>query len=90
MPDHKHPGEGEPRSYGQTHHEEREIDLNSATLDEIAALPMVGRQRAQAIVDHRPFNSWEEVRRVPGLDAGMVDDLKSGGARIGSPEKVGR
>jgi len=39
---HNHPGEKEPRSYGRTHHEELDIDLNSASLDELAELPMAG------------------------------------------------
>lgn len=80
---HHHPGQQEPRSYGQTHHETTRVDLNAASVDELADLPMVGRQRAEAIVKARPFRSWEEVERVEGFSTGMVDDLKSGGAHIG-------
>lgn len=83
---HEHPGEDEPRSYGQTHHEKRTVDLNTAGIDELADLPMVGRERAQAIARARPFHSWEDVRRIPGMSDGMIDDLKSGGAQIGSGE----
>ena len=81
---HKHPGQNEPRSYGQTHHEARIIDLNTASIDELADLPMVGRERAEAIAKARPFRSWADVERIPGMSAGMIDDLKSGGAQIGS------
>lgn len=84
---HQHPGENEARSYGQTHHENATVDLNSASVDELADLPMVGRERAESIVQARPFGSWEDVKRIPGFSAGMVDDLKSGGAQIGSPQK---
>lgn len=81
---HEHPGQAEPRSYGQTHHEKRRVNLNTATIDEIADLPMVGRERAEAIMNSRPFRSWEDVERIPGFSTGMIDDLQSGGAEIGS------
>jgi DNA uptake protein ComE-like DNA-binding protein len=80
---HQHPGQDEPRAYGQTHHERFEIDLNSASEEELAELPMVGPERARRLIEHRPFNSWEDVERVPGFDEGMIDDLRSGGAQIG-------
>lgn len=83
---HGHPGQQEPRSYGQTHHENRTVDLNTASIDQLAELPMVGRERAEAIAQARPFRSWEDVERVPGLSAGLIDDLKSGGAQIGSSQ----
>lgn len=86
MAHHEHPGEKEPRAHGGTHHERRLVDLNSAPLDEIASLPMVGRDRAEKLVNARPFKSWEDVQHVEGIDKGMVDDLKSGGARIGEGE----
>ena len=79
---HNHPGQDEPRSYGQTHHEAANLDLNTATQEQIASLPMVGAERACALVNARPFRSWEDVARVPGFSTGMVDDLKSGGAAI--------
>jgi DNA uptake protein ComE-like DNA-binding protein len=86
MPQHNHghPGQKEPRAHGETHHENRVIDLNTASEDELAELPMVGRERARALAENRPFKSWEDVERVPGFGSGMVDDLKSGGATIGA------
>lgn len=66
----------EDRSRGQ-------IDLNSADLDAIAKLPMVGEKRAHFIVDHRPYESWDDLRKVPGLSEGMVDDLKNSNATLG-------
>ena len=51
MPQHNHghPGQKEPRSHGETHHENRVIDLNTASEDELAELPMVGRVRARLL-----------------------------------------
>lgn len=82
--EHDHPGLAEPRSHGETHHENRNVDLNSADEQTLADLPMVGPERAQALIRNRPFDSWAEVEKVPGFDGGMVDDLKSGGANLGS------
>jgi DNA uptake protein ComE-like DNA-binding protein len=87
---HGHPGQKEPRAHGETHHERRVVDLNTASEDELAELPMVGRKRAEDLVRHRPFKSWEDVEGVPGFDKGMVDDLKSGGATIGGGRDDGR
>lgn len=82
--EHDHPGQREPRAHGEIHHENRAIDLNTASEQELADLPMVGPKRAHDLIQRRPFKSWEDVKQVPGFDAGMVDDLKSGGARIES------
>ena len=57
--EHGHPGQGEPRSHGRTHHENFDIDLNEAGEQELAQLPMVGPDR--------PFGSWEDVKKVPGF-----------------------
>ncbi len=84
--EHGHPGLKEPRSHGETHHENRTVDLNTASEQEIADPPMVGQKRARELLSLRPFASWEEVANVPGIGLGMIDDLKSGGAQIGSAE----
>lgn len=81
---HNHPGQSEPRAHGETHHENRIVDLNTAPEKELADLPMVGAERARAICSARPFKSWADVERLPGFGPGMIDDLKSGGAQIGS------
>ena len=80
---HNHPGQAEPRSYGQTHHHENvEIDLNTAEEQELSQLPMVGPERAKQLVQNRPFKSWQDVEQIAGFSKGMIDDLKSGGAVI--------
>lgn len=81
---HNHPGQSEPRAHGETHHENRIVDLNTAPEKELADLPMVGAERARAICSARPFKSWADVERLPGFGPGMIDDLNSGGAQIGS------
>ena len=80
--EHQHPGVGEPRSYGRTHHENLNINLNSASEQELADLPMVGPEKAQALISARPIRTWDDVKKIPGFSSGMVDDLKSGGVRV--------
>jgi len=36
---HGHPGQREPRSHGETHHELRRVNLNTASKEELADLP---------------------------------------------------
>lgn len=79
---HGHPGRAEPRSHGETHHETRRVNLNTADLKEIADLPVVGRKRAEDLIKARPLKSWDDVAKVPGFSLGMVDDLRSGGAEL--------
>ena len=83
---HGHPGENEPRAHGEIHHENRIVDLNEASFQQIASLPMVGPDRAEKLVAARPFRTWDEVEAVEGIGKGKVDDLKSGGAQIGGPD----
>lgn len=82
MAQHGHQGEKEPRAHGETHHEDQVVDLNSASVEELAALPMIGEERARRLVEARPFKTWEEVEEVPGIGPGLVDDLRSGGAKV--------
>ena len=59
------------------------VDLNKASLSELTKLPMVGEQRAQFIMDARPFKDWNDMlERVPGFSKGMVEDIARGGATI--------
>jgi DNA uptake protein ComE-like DNA-binding protein len=71
------------RTQGGRQTSKRIVDLNTASEDEIAHLPMVGRDRARALIQHRPFRNWDEIARLSGLGKGMISYLKSGGAQIG-------
>ncbi len=56
--------------------QEKKINLNTATLAELEALPEIGPVKAQAIIEARPFSSIEDVKRVNGIKEGIFDEIK--------------
>lgn len=58
------------------------IDLNTAPEDVLAAVSAVGPARIQALVYRRPFRSWDDVARVPGISQTIIERLKSSGAGL--------
>jgi DNA uptake protein ComE-like DNA-binding protein len=59
------------------------VDLNKATEEELRGLPALGPELARAIIDNRPFTSWEDVKDLADFDGETVAALKKGGAFIG-------
>ena len=57
------------------------VDLNSATVDQLDALPGVGPVLAQRIVDwrqaHGGFRTIDDLQQVPGIGARKLSDLKA-------------
>jgi competence protein ComEA len=56
------------------------LDLNRATLAELALVPGLGSARAQSIADHReqhgPFGSIDELRNVPGVGPRTLEKIR--------------
>ncbi len=40
------------------------VDLNSASEQELECVGGLGRERAQRIIQQRPFNSWDDVKKI--------------------------
>ncbi len=57
------------------------IDINTATVDELRALPGIGAARAAAIAEHRRangrFDSVDELAQVNGIGDGIVNSIRS-------------
>lgn len=57
------------------------INLNTATLAELDALPDIGPAKAQAIIDYRTsqgnFESIEELLLIPGIGENILDKISS-------------
>ena len=66
---------------------QRKININTASKEELASLPKISDERAQMLVDERPFDSWEEIDELPGFDERLVQDIQKGGGYLGEEEE---
>lgn len=53
------------------------IDLNSAGLAELEALPGIGPVHAKAIIAGRPYKSVDDLDRVKGLGKARINEIRS-------------
>lgn len=64
----------------------KNIDLNTATEQELSGIQGFGHDNAKKIIDYRkqhgPFKGWEDLKHVPGLAGNMVDTLKHHGCTV--------
>ncbi len=51
------------------------VNLNTATLEQIVALPSVGPKMAQRIVDGRPYRSISDLDKVKGIGPKLLEKL---------------
>ena len=52
------------------------IDINSADISLLISLPGVGEKTAQRIIDGRPYESVDDLRKVDGIGEKTLDGIR--------------
>jgi len=54
----------------------QKVNINTATKEQIEALPEIGPVKAQAIIDGRPYKKPEDIMKVKGIKEGIFNKVK--------------
>ena len=62
------------------------VNINSATLEQLEALPGIGPVKGQAIIDYRkangPFKSIDDLKKVNGIGDATLEKVKESGVSL--------
>ena len=54
----------------------QKVNINTATKEQLDALPEIGPVKAQAIIDGRPYKKTDDVMKVKGIKQGTFNKIK--------------
>jgi DNA uptake protein ComE-like DNA-binding protein len=66
---------------------QKKININTASKEELASLPKIDDERAQTLLEERPFSSWDEIEELPGFDEKLGQEIQKEGAYLGEEEE---
>ncbi|MFP4393523.1 MAG: ComEA family DNA-binding protein [Desulfohalobiaceae bacterium] len=52
------------------------VDLNTASLQELQSIPHIGPERAQEIIERRPFSAIEELQEIDGIGPQRLEVIR--------------
>jgi len=56
------------------------VDINGENdLDELQRIDHIGPERAQELIDKRPYSSLDDLQRIDGIGPSRVQDIKDQG-----------
>ena len=52
------------------------VNINKASVSELSYLPGIGEAKAKIIIDHRPYTTIEDLKKVPGIGEKTFEKMK--------------
>jgi len=52
------------------------VDINTASKEQLEALPGIGPKKAQAVIDGRPYQKTEDIMKVKGIKQEICNKIK--------------
>lgn len=56
-----------------------QVNINTASSQELSRIVAVGTSRADDVIRHRPYNSLDDLERLPGISKARITDIRRQG-----------